>query len=62
MWQDALRPLLSDLALNAANASAEIPARLAGKTGEGTAVVNRDIVEVGRVSKIAVDRSELALA
>jgi len=29
MRQDALRPSLSDLAINAANASAEIPARLA---------------------------------
>jgi len=53
--------LLSGLALDATNARAEIPTRPARKAGERTAVINSNIVEVRRVSKIAVDRSEFAI-
>jgi len=54
--------LLSNLALNTANARAEIPTRFARQPGERTAVINCDIFEVRRICKIAINRCELAVA
>lgn len=56
------RLLFPYFANDTADSGTEIPTRPARKTSERTAVIDRDIVEIGCVSKIAVDRGEFDVA